>query len=206
MSIFESLSPKYRLVQTLWDDDLQAVAQREMGNPDRWPELVWLNKLTHPYLTTDPRRVSASVLLAGSLLKVPAPVGVWRDTDTGQVFERDCEMDRRRLQVDEGGDLSVVAGVDNFRQQILHRVVTPKGQARRHPEYGCQVWRLLGRVNGPTGALLGAQYVRASLASDYRVKEVRSSVATVNGDALNVDAVVVGIDGAVVDLAVGSGQ
>lgn len=202
---FETRAPNYRLAKTQFGDDLQAVALRELGDPNRWVELVWLNQIASPYITDDPRRASATVLLSGALIKVPAPVGVWRETEeTGQVFERDCAMVRRQLQATEGGDLSVVAGVDNFQQQLLHRVVTPKGQARRHPDYGCNVWKLQGRVNGATAAALGAQYVRSALASDYRVSEVGLAKAEVRNDSLTISATAVGIDGGVVDLSVGS--
>lgn len=202
---FETRAPSHRLAKIQYGDDLQAVALREMGDPNRWVELVWLNQLAPPYITDDPRRASATVLLSGALIKVPAPVGVWRETEeTGQVFERDCAMERKQLQATEGGDLAVVAGVNNFHQQLLHRVVTPKGQARRHPDYGCSVWKLQGRVNGPTAAALGAQYVRSALASDYRVSEVGLAEAVVRSDSLTISAKVVGIDGGVVDLTAGS--
>lgn len=199
---FETRSPSYRLAKTHFGDDLQAVALREMGDPNRWVELVWLNQLTNPYITDDPRRVSATVLRSGSLIKVPAPVGVWRETDeTGQVFERDCAMTLRQLQATDGGDLAVAAGVDNFHQQLLHRVVTPKGQARRHPDYGCNVWKLQGRVNGPTAGALGAEYVRSALQSDYRVSEVGLAEAVVRHDSITISAKAVGIDGGVVDIS-----
>lgn len=201
MSEFERTLPQYRLAETHHGDDLQAVAQREMGDANRWPELVWLNQLTHPYITDDARLVSNSVLLSGALIKVPAPTPVWTDdTERGQVYERDAAMINRQLSVTEGGDLLVVAGVDNLRQQIKHRIDTPRGQARRHPEYGCLVWRLLGRVNGPTASMLGAEYVKSALLADYRVSSVTKSEAEVSGDSVRVSATAVAIDGSAVDL------
>lgn len=202
MSDFQQPLPSYRLVETHWGDDLQAVAAREMGDANRWPELVWLNALTHPYITTDERQVTSSVILAGALLKVPAPTPVYSDgADRGQVYERDCEM-RDRLLVDDGhGDLAVTAGADNLRQQLQHAVNTPRGQARRHPGYGCLVWRLQGTVNGPTAGRLGAEYIKATLLSDYRVSRVESSTAEVSGDAIRITARAVAIEGGIVDIS-----
>lgn len=202
MSDFEQPLPSFRLVETHWGDDLQAVAAREMGDANRWPELVWLNALTHPYITTDERQVTPSVILAGALLKVPAPTPVYSDgAERGQVYERDCEM-RDRLLVDDGhGDLAVTAGADNLRQQLQHAVNTPRGQARRHPEYGCLVWRLQGTVNGPTAGRLGAEYIKATLLSDYRVARVESSTAEVSGDAIRITARAVAIEGGIVDIS-----
>lgn len=205
MSEFERPLPSYRLAETHHGDDLQAIAHREMGDANRWPELVWINSLTWPYITNDERRVEPGVLLAGQFIKVPAPTGVWTDdADRGQVYERDAAMVNKRLVVGEGGDLSVVAGADNLRQQIKHRIDTPRGQARRHPEYGCLVWRLKGTVNGPTAGMLGAEYVKAALLADYRVASVDSASAEVQGDVIRITARARPIEGGVVDLLTSS--
>lgn len=202
MSDFERPLPSFRLVETHWGDDLQAVAARELGDANRWPELVWLNGLTHPYITNDEQRVTAGVVLAGSLIKVPAPTPVWTDdAERGQVYERDCAMRDRQLAVDAHGDLAVMAGADNLRQQLQHAVNTPRGQARRHPEYGCLVWRLQGTVNGPTAGRLGAEYVKATLLADYRVSRVESAQAEVSGDAIRITARAVAIEGGIVDVS-----
>jgi len=204
MSQFEAPQPTYRLVATHYGDDLQAVAAREMGDANRWVEIVWLNNLVPPYLTDDPRRVTTGVKLTGSYVKVPAPVGVWTDAaESGQVYERDCELVGKMLQADSNGDIQVIAGAENLRQQLAHRIVTPTGQARRHPAYGCKIWRLMGRINGPTAGLLGAQYVRASLLADYRVSDVSLSKAEIKMDAVLVTARAVAIEGSTVDLLVG---
>lgn len=201
MNDFERLEPNYRLVATQYGDDLQSVALREMGDANRWPELVWLNKLSHPYLTDDPLQVSPTVKLNGSLLKVPAPVGVYsEDAETGQVYERDCELVDKLLTVDASGDFSVLSGTKNLKQQLTHRIITPRGQARRHANYGCLVWRLLGKVTGPAGGMLGAQYVKSALEADYRVDSVPNSTATVVGDATRVTAEALAIEGDRVDL------
>lgn len=202
MSDFERELPSVRLAQTLYGDDLQAVAARELGDANRWAELVWINRLSPPYITDDPLLVSASVLLSGSYIQVPAPVGVPNGSgQSGQVFERDCLMRNKVLVEDAGGDIAVVTGADNLRQQLKHRVSTPRGQARRNPDYGCLLWRLLGKVNGPAAGMLGAEYVKSALKADYRVSEVVYSKATVSGDVVSVTAKAKSIDGAVVDIA-----
>lgn len=205
MSTFERELPSFRLVQTNFGDNLQAVAARELGDANRWPELVWLNKLVAPYITDDQARVAAGVLLSGAFIKVPAPGG-WQGTDAserGQVYERDCQLLAKRLQTTAGGDLAVLTGAENLRQQLGHRVATPRGQLVRHPEYGCMVYRLVGKVNGPTAARLGADYVKSTLLADYRVRSVDSVQADVSGDVVNIQAKAVAIEGGVVDIIQG---
>ena len=203
---FERPMPGYRLAKTHYNDDLQAVAAREMGDANRWVELIWLNRLVPPYLVDDPRRVQDGVLQTGALIKVPAPKGAWtpgRNDDT-QIFERDCLLARKLLSETADGDIAVASGIDNLHQQLAHRIVTPRGQARRHPDYGCMVWRLVGRVNGPTAGLLGAKYVREALTAEYRVSSVSYSSAEIQFDSVRVAARVKAIDGGVVDVTVGS--
>lgn len=201
MSQFEKQLPSFRLAQIQYGDDLQAIAARELGDANRWPELVWVNNLTWPYLTADEQSASASVLLYGGLIKVPAPVGVYSDSaEQGRVYERDCRMYQRQLIDNGAGDLDIVTGTDNLRQQLQHRIDTPRGQARRHPEYGCLIWRLIGRVNGPTAGALGAAYIKSALEADYRVSKVPSSVATMSGDVINATARAEAIAGGQLDL------
>jgi phage baseplate assembly protein W len=206
MSEFERDMPPFRLAETQFGDDLQAIAAREMGDANRWPELVWINNLVHPYITDDERVAGDRVLLSGAFIRVPAPAGltISNATDRGQVYERDCHLVGMQLVDDGAGDFAVLSGADNLRQQLGHRVATPTGQARRHPEYGCKVHQLLGKVNGPTAAALGAQYVKAALGADYRVKSVEFARANVSGDVVSVEARALAIEGGVVDVVQGA--
>ncbi len=205
MSKFERQLPAFRLVETYFDDTLPVIAARELGDANRWPELVWVNNLVPPYVTNDPRRVAPGVIFAGGFIKVPAPGGM-RSTgasERGQVYERDCEMVGKLLQATNDGDFSVLSGADNLRQQLGHRVTTPRGQLTRHFEYGCMIYRLLGKTNGSTAARLGADYVKSALAADYRVKSVDSSVAEFSGDVIKITAKATAIEGGVVDIIQG---
>lgn len=202
MADFEREMPSYRLAETHAGDTLQRVAAREMGDANRWPELIWINNLTPPYLTDVPDNASGTVLLTGSMIRIPAPTGVNTDaTERAQVYERDCKMVKRRLTDDGNGDFAVAAGTENLTQQLKHRIVTPRGQLTRHADYGCLVWELQGKVAGPMAGLLGAQYVKAALQADYRVSSVTSATAVVNGDVTDIRATAEAIAGGKVDIS-----
>lgn len=201
MTDFQRERPPFRLVETFRGDDLPAIAARELGDANRWPELVWLNELVPPFITDIEDLGIPGVLTTGDLIRVPSPVGLETDEeDVGGVFERDCQLVNRLLQADGNGDLAVVSGSKNLVQQLRHRINTPRGQLRRHPGYGCLVWGLLGKVGGPTAAALGARHVQAALKADYRVANVISSTAEISGAAVLMSAKLETICGAGVNL------
>jgi phage baseplate assembly protein W len=106
----------------------------------------------------------------------------------------------KKLGDDGLGDFAIVSGAANFKQQLKHRIATPRGQARRHPEYGCLAWSLIGSVNGPVAGALAAQHVKAALLADYRVASVSNVTAEIVGDAVRASARADGIAGGSVDL------
>lgn len=207
MSDFTIPMPDYRMAKTHYGDTLQDVAMRELGDENRWVELVWLNNLVSPYITDDEALATSRVILSGQLIRVPAPDSLMGKVTTnpmepGQRYERDIKMVNRRLVLDESGDLAVVAGVKNLTQQLRHRINTPTGQLRRHPQYGCRIHELRGKVNGPLAAHLGAQYLKVAIKAEYRIARIRNLSATSEGDVIRAQAVGEAIAGDSIDLTV----
>lgn len=204
MSDFDRELYGYRSIETVFGDSLARVAARELGDATRWAELAWINDLIPPYITDEPDFASDKVLLSGGTLLVPAAkTTVSVSTNPDEVFGADCLLADGLLGADENGDFAVVAGRANLKQQIVHRIETNKGELLFHPEYGCSIRRLLGKVTGPTAALLGAKYVESALKSDFRVDHVTRAIATVQGDSIRIEAEVVPISGRSIDISVG---
>ena len=205
MTVFEKQLSGYRVIETFFSDTLPKVALRELGDANRWPEIAWLNELVPPYLTDDATMVRPGVVLTGGSLYIPAPINtVSVETDPNLVFEVDIKMSRRQLQADAGGDFAVVAGRDNLKQQLTHRLATDKGELLRHPDYGCSARRLIGSINGPVAGAMAAGYVKAALLSDFRIKSVEKVTANIKGDAIFADARAIPITGRPIDVSTGS--
>jgi len=183
MTVFDKALDGFRFVDILFDDTLQAIAARELGTAARWAELIAFNKLVPPYIA-DAR--SAGVLAYGDQILVPAPTAVISSTaDPTRVFETDIELRKGKLVIDDG-DFGVVSGLANLNQSIRHRLETDRGELPFHTEYGSLVRRLIGAINGPTAALLAAQYASSALLTDPRIASIVSAQAEVVGDVINV--------------------
>lgn len=201
MSDFDRDLTGYRYAEILHGDSIQRLAYRELGDASRWQELVWINDLLPPYITSEPAQASKRVLLAGGVIVVPAARAiVGAQTDPDKVFDIDCRLRKGLLEADESGDIQIISGRENLKQQLVHRVETDKGALLFHPEYGCSIRRILGVINGPTAAILGAQYVKSALLSDFRVSEVTKSAAEVVGDVTRIEAEITPISGRSVDI------
>lgn len=186
----------FRFVETLRGDSLQTIAARELGDAARWTEIVSYNKLVPPFITDDPALAVSGVVLTGTRILVPAPTPeVLSTTDPDAVFEKDVALGRDgELQAD-GVDFVVLSGRHNLSQALRNRIETDRGELIFHPEYGSDVRRLIGVVNGPTASLLAAQYARSAVLSDPRVSRVAGAKAEVVGDAINVTVEAVAVAG-----------
>lgn len=186
----------FRLVEVRNGDTLQIIAARELGSASRWRDLITINGLEWPYLTGDAAAAKDSVKLYGSLIAVPAAAtSASAEIDPDAVFKTDIKLDGGFLVVD-GNDLAAVSGRDNYKQAIQNRIATEQGELIFHLPYGCGIRRMLGAVNGPTAAILAAQYVKSAVLSDPRTASINSSVATVSGDVISVKTEAVPIAGA----------
>lgn len=179
----------FRFVQTNRGDSLQLIAARELGDASRWAELIAINKLLPPFITDDAAQVVPGVILSGKQILVPAPVAaVTTTTDPDAVFESDVMMGDDGSLLTDGFDFVVVSGSPNLKQALKNRINTDLGDLLYHQDYGCDVRRLQGMVNGPTAALIGANAVKTSVSADPRVARVIGAVAIVSGDRINISA------------------
>lgn len=195
----ESVAPNVRYAQIHYGDTLQRIALRELGDSSRWLDLVGINNLRPPFVS----ELGGSGILAwGDTIKVPASAStVSADISPELVFGRDLALPDGTLAITDG-DVSLKAGIPNLSQSLTHRVVTEKRELGFHPPYGCWVRSLLGAVNGASAGQLAAFYVRSALLEDDRVASVASCDAVMEGDQIQVRAVVLPTTGGKIDFKV----
>ena len=190
----------FRFAEVQRGDTLQKIAARELGDAARWPEIVGLNSLRPPFITDDPAAAGQGVVLSGQFVRVPAAAAVASaEAAPEEVFGRDAFLNAGRLEV-SAGDLAVVGGVDNLKQAMRNAIETERGELIFHTDYGCLLRQIIGTVNGPTAAILAAQYAKATLLADARVDRVSKADAVVVGDAVTVSVEVLPVTGKAIDL------
>lgn len=195
MTVFSKPRVGFRFADTRFGDSLQKIAARELGDASRWPELISYNDLVDPYITDDETEAGPGVLLSGQPILVPAPAPATTGPATqDEAFGTDLRLDGGVLATD-GVDFVLVSGNDNLVQALQGRIKTERLELMFHPEYGCDVRRIIGKVNGPTKGLLTAQLVRGTVLQDPRVARVKSSTANVSGDRIVSEAEVETIAG-----------
>jgi phage baseplate assembly protein W len=186
-TIFDTPLAGYRFVQTQYGDTLQAFAARVLGDATNWAQLVALNGLLPPYLTDDADLVSATVVLNGSFIMVPASSPSSASTDPDSVFKTDLLLTPDGFLAVANGDFALVSGVANLTQALENALNTDQGELLFHDSYGTLMRRLIGTGNGPTAGLLAARYAKQTVSADSRISSVTSSVATVLGVVISTD-------------------
>ncbi len=196
------------------NDDIRLIAQRYLGDPRRWQELVVINELRPPYVTPDGSgntlKPGDSILFPSAVTKnAPTLVGVqtgsnqnyddadFRDTTLlmDQTYGRDIllssneasgDFDLTDMKVNQRGDLATVAGIENVVQAINIKFSTEQGQLKIHPYFGARY------AIGSKATTKSFNEFRANtlstLLSDGRIEDVTSLVISSVADTLSVSA------------------
>lgn len=182
----------FRFAEIHLGDTLQLIAYRELGDANRWAELIAFNGLVAPFLAAV---ASVGVLAYGDYIRVPASTPVVETTTSAaKVFGIDVMLINGDLAF-SAGDFAVVVGRDNLRQAIGSLLVSDRGDLIFHPDYGTQIRRMLGSVNGPAAELLAESYTRSALLADPRVKSVNKIVVTSLGDSIGLSVEITPVSG-----------
>jgi len=181
-------------------DNIQILSARELGDINRFKEIVILNNLKPPYI--DPAG-GEGVLRPGERILVPQSseqesTGVKRNkeyeitrflSESEKNLGVDIMLDKNNdLAVSNTNDLDLIAGVPNFSQALLIIISLEPGDLKRHPEIG------LGIETGTkiTTKKLADSRRRfiSSLASDLRVSSVPFIELIQDGNGTIINAVV----------------
>lgn len=186
-------------------DNIQIIAAKYLGNPDRYRDLVGLNNLIPPYIDPtpiedDPVRVPG-VLRPGDIIKIPisgttgGPNYIPQNkdwpilnllSDQEKAFGIDFKLtDDMDFAVTNTGEIDLAGGVENVSQGLAVKLLLESGSLKRHPEIGA------GLQFGERGVDVSDINSRiiSSVSTDSRVRSVIYSQIERQGNKYLVDMI-----------------
>jgi hypothetical protein len=180
------------------NDTVQIIAARELGNPDRFKDIVILNNLKYPYIDA---AGGSGVLRPGDQILIPSSQS--SDSNTGVRMNVEYEITKNLEHVEKilgvdlrlssendlvfanFGDYDLVAGIDNMAQAVALKIAYEKGSLKRHPEIGAglQIGTKSRNLNDIREAL------SRSLESDPRMQSVPFIEATQENNTIMLNMV-----------------
>ncbi|QZA69117.1 baseplate assembly protein [Bacillus phage 278BB001] len=84
------------------------------------------------------------------------------------------------------GGIATVRGIENLKQSLYIRLLTPKGSYVGHPNYGSELHKYLGMKNTEENAALIDLEIERTLRTDSRVKKVTLNQHVLTGNSYTV--------------------
>jgi hypothetical protein len=161
-------------VRLLPGDDLASLAERHLGDRDRWPEILDANEgMTSAIEMPDGRPVEAGVML---LVPRDGDAPSLRPDALADVLGVDWKWDFRRQDIIAEGDAPTdfvsISGRPNLRQGCLRRATTIQGRVRVFPGMGVPT-RIGSNASGESASVFASQVV-TQFGRDPRIRRVRT--------------------------------
>ena len=184
----------------LGTDDLQTIAARELGDVDKFREIIILNNLKPPYIADV---ASPGVLKRGDTILLPSRSSspdtsvkqnkIYNIQNTMSEVERALGVDLQLnaegdISISNIGDASVVGGLTNVGQAIATKLLLEIGSLKRHPGVGTS----LGIGRKVTSSFLNdlETQILTSLKQDPRIESIPFIELIQDGGTTNINMLV----------------
>lgn len=192
---------RYKKHEVRYNDTMQSISQRYYSTPEYWIDLVEHNNLKYPYIVDeaeDKLKDPEHLVTTGDEIVIPqesylsdysikeinkndkdrlVDMALGSDlniTSDSKYFNKYGTSDEiMAFSENVHGDLDTVRGVENMKQQLINKLMTPKGSLLLHPEYGSNIHELFQKSIPETGLLIELEITR-TLLTDSRVKSVQT--------------------------------
>lgn len=188
-------------------DTIQSIAQMQTGSVHDWQKIVNYNKLAYPYIVDtveEKLKKPEQLVTLGDTLIIPVEASLL-DTDVSKLGPRDQDLilslalgsdlamttnedyyrgkggsnDILELGSNPKGDIAIVSGVENLKQALIARLLTPKGSLLLHPNYGSDLHNMLGVKATETQMIVIENEILSTIKKDGRVESVVSNGSSI---------------------------
>jgi phage baseplate assembly protein W len=87
------------------------------------------------------------------------------------------------MKANSRGGIATKRGIENLKQSLYIRLITPLGSYLGHPKYGSKVYMYLGNKNTEENAALLDIEIERTIKTDGRVKAVENMGHTISGNS-----------------------
>tara|TARA_R110000868_G_C10973188_1_gene771497 strand:+ start:36296 stop:38401 length:2106 start_codon:yes stop_codon:yes gene_type:complete len=177
------------------ETDLEQLSLEYLGTPDRWVEIAELNDLRSPYVVQDLSDTRTNIVRPGDAVLIPQNIvnGISEVPDSIQnrltiglnETEKSLGVDLKLtddfdLIITNGGDLDMIAGIENMAQAVVLKLGYEQGELRNHPTLGVGI-----QVGGKFNSLEAIRdRLIESLTQDQRVENLSNVALLRDGSAL----------------------
>lgn len=114
-----------------------------------------------------------ALALGKDLNILPQPRTMAEPSRDSEIFE---------LKANNRGGLATIRGIENLKQSLYIRLITPKGSYVGHPSYGSDLHKYLGMKNTEENAALVDLEIERTLRTDARVTKCELVARTIKGN------------------------
>lgn len=202
---------KFRKHIIAYGDTMQSISHSHLGDYSRWEEIAAFNNLKYPYIVMTPEEKAKNpehlVTIGDTLLirvseddqaSLISNLRRANNYDQEEIYAlalgKDLDIlpkernigdpyfiEHLELKGNERGDIKTVRGLDNLKQSLYVRLITPKGSYIGHPTFGSEVHKYLGKKANEETAYLLTLEIERTLRTDKRVTNVVENGYTIEG-------------------------
>jgi LysM repeat protein/phage baseplate assembly protein W len=137
------------------------------------------------------QNVTSQVLKTGNVLLYPvSPATNLVNSSYSMLLGTDWQLDQNGYLLKSNGKIATVTGLNNLSQALMMRLRTPKGSLKLHPEYGNDIFNILGEAGNPYFRGLAKHYMEQCAAQDIRVRKATVTDFSISGDSISANLMI----------------
>lgn len=189
---------KYKKHTIQQGDTVQSISQAYFGVVTEWRRIMQYNSLKYPYIVSREQKLKnpERFVTIGDIITIPIETS-FLDRAVDDFGKRDRELvlslalgkdismianerhfsskgtsdEILELSANSKGDIQITIGVENLKQAVIARLLTPRGSLLMHPDYGSELHLMFGRATQEQAKFIEIEFI-STIKKDGRIGEV----------------------------------